>query len=108
MITKINLDKLRIYLFLYLFNFIRALFKLPSPYNVKVPLKKFSTSESGTDYCTLLLLARTAHYLCMYQFNLSQYIYIHTYIWQSQTLWATFRDYASQMQRNEVLIGPNR
>lgn len=40
MITKINLDKLRIYLFLYLFNFIRALFKLPSPYNVKVPLKK--------------------------------------------------------------------
>lgn len=100
MITKINLDKLRIYLFLYLFNFIRALFKLPSPYNVKVPLK--------TDYCTLLLLARTAHYLCMYQFNLSQYIYIHTYIWQSQTLWATFRDYASQMQRNEVLIGPYR
>lgn len=40
MITKINLDKLRIYLFLYLLNFIRALFKLPSPYNVKVPLKK--------------------------------------------------------------------
>lgn len=40
MITKINLDKLRIYLFLYLFNFIPALFKLPSPYNVKVPLKK--------------------------------------------------------------------